>query len=173
MRSHWPNDHEDHELMSTPLTPSPRTNVARHLALCCRFRQKSITPSGSATRPSGPHRSRSACSVVGTNAKGARIYKHFASDSPCRTRFLYPPLPFHPPRRTSLIDAVNRVARGRQEGDYIKLTISSSNVTAVRMQFPADREFVFDIEYDGEDDDIIEVRDRSVAKAVGPSVRPR
>eukprot|EP00904_Undaria_pinnatifida_P008254 jgi/Undpi1/4559/HiC_scaffold_18.g07913.m1 len=42
------------------------------------------------------------------------------------------------------------------EGDYIKLTISSSNVTAVRMKFPADREFVFDIEYDGEDDDIIE-----------------
>ena len=41
------------------------------------------------------------------------------------------------------------------------------------MKFPADREFVFTIEYDGEDDDIIEVRDRSVATAVGPSVRPR
>lgn len=34
-----------------------------------------------------------------------------------------------------------------QEDDYISLWVSDSTVSAVRMRFPADRTFVFQIEY--------------------------
>ena len=46
---------------------------------------------------------------------------------------------------------------GRQSGDWTSFQVSDSTVTAVRLRFPADREFVFQIEYDVGDEEVVDV----------------
>ena len=46
---------------------------------------------------------------------------------------------------------------GRQAGDWTNFIMSLSTVTAVRMRFPANRKFVFKIEYEVGDEDVVDV----------------
>lgn len=67
------------------------------------------------------------------------------------------------------------LGRRGQSNDIISIGLRESTVSALRMRFPANREFVFDVAYtrfsaSAGNEDVVEVRDRGERDALSASI---